>query len=149
MKYRRLFIGLLAFALFVTLAEGVFADGLVQDPDRRIKTYVKVNTAPDSGAGTQQLVPASTITPDDRILGYQVCAIADANGTAGAAVGLYDHTATATATDTELFAEAEVGNYLPTVAVWFAYPKQVTDKLVIRMQGASVVTVFYEDVSTY
>lgn len=142
----KLFVSLLAFAVFAMVAGSVFADGLPRAADRRIEIYTVVVT---TGSTNNTVVPAGTITPDDRILGYS---IVTTQSSYPAMASFYDTTTVALATTTTIFAEtAEVlaqGNAGSKETVWFPYPYKVDNQLVIRTgDTGSVISVFYEDVS--
>lgn len=152
----RIFAVLLVVSVLTLMAGSVFADGLTQDPKRRVSLYVKVNEEIGTGststvdATVDQLVPAGTVTPDDRILGFLFTAIPDSKGKVGGAIlGLYDTTAVSGNTTTNMVTEAEATPTNPTVLVLFSYPLNLTNQLVISIKGNAVFTLMYEDVSAY
>jgi len=147
-RMKKLLSLILACGLLLSVAGSAFADGLPRGFERKIATYVKVcNGATDYA---QQLVGTSTISTDDRILGFIATADPElSHSSGGLVVGLYDTTAVSLAASTNIIAETEVtlGYGKPTEEVWFPYPLLVDNQLVILMQGAGVVTIVYEDVS--
>lgn len=162
----RILVILLVVSVLTLMAGSAFADGLVRAPERRTSIYTRVNDAgtladgdsteaPSSTHDTYRdtLVPAGTITPDDRILGFIVVAVPDSDGKyAGAQVGFYDTSSATTTTVASMITEAEVGvenGAEPMVVVLFPYPVNVTNQLVISQRGMSIVSILYEDVSAY
>jgi hypothetical protein len=139
---RKLIVVLLMAILCIT----VNADAQMNrfNQDQKILVITNVN------AGLTQtftdITTATVLVPGvHRILGYTVSHLGG-GGTTEIYGTLYDAAATTdNLAPATVIAEAESYNLGPTAQVWFPYPREITNGIIVGQGSRTSVTVYYED----